>query len=100
MSEKEEFIYIMKAGEETKVELPPFSGTPSFIVTKVVMTKLPVGTEFYPGCKSIPSTRHPKTIRLINLDWAGVKVFAEYDHSSKMLKVISANVDSVTIKVL
>lgn len=100
MSEKEELIYIMKAGEETKVELPPFHGVPSFIVAKVVMTKLPVGTDFYPGCKSIPSTRHPNTIRLINLDWNGVKVSAEYDHSSKMLKVLSANVDSVTIKVL
>lgn len=100
MSDKEEYVYIMKAGEETKVELPLFHGVPSFIITKVVMTKLPVGTEFYPGSKSIPSTQHPNTIRLINLNWNGVKVHAEYDHSSKLLKVTSANVDSVTIKVL
>ncbi|QBZ70600.1 hypothetical protein pETSU_019 [Edwardsiella phage pEt-SU] len=99
MSDKEEYIYIMKAGEETKVELPPFSGFPSFTITNVLMNKLPVGTEYFPGAKSIPSTRHPTTIRLLNMSWNNIKVMAEYDHSSKMLKVISANVDSVTIKV-
>lgn len=95
----EEHIFIMKAGEETKVELPAFSNFPSFTIAKVLMGKLPVGTEYFPGAKSIPSTRHPATIRLLNMSWNGIKVMAEYDHTSKLLKVISANVDSVTIKV-
>lgn len=95
----EEHIFIMKAGEETKVELPPFSYLPSFTITKVLVGKLPVGTEFFPGAKSLPSTRHPNTVRYLNMNWNNIKVMAEYDHTSKMLKVTSANVDSVTIKV-
>lgn len=95
----EEHIFIMKAREETKVELPPFSDFPSFTIVKVVSSKQWIGTEYFPGAKSLPSTRHPNTVRYLNMNWNGIKVMAEYDHTSKMLKVTSANVDSVTIKV-
>lgn len=93
-------LYIMKVGEETKVEArSPFSAFPSLHVVKVVKDGLHVDTSFFPTAASLPSTKHPNTIRLLNLNWNGYSVKAEYDDSSKLLKVLSGNVDSVTIRI-
>lgn len=75
----------------------PSSPLPKLTVIAVVRDKQTTNTVFWPAAGSVPSTRHPKTIRFINLDWDGVKVKVEYDDSSKVLKVLSGNVDSVVI---
>lgn len=101
MKEVEDVLLLIKMGES--VQMPRrevFSHFPSLRIIKVVKDGIPIGTEYYPGAQSLPSTTHQKTIRLINLNWNGIKVNAEYDSTSKLVKVISGNVDSVTIKVI
>lgn len=76
-----------------------FASFPKLRVTKVVKDGKITSTDFWPTTGSLPSTRHSKTIRYINLDWNGTKAKIEYDDSSKLIKVLEGNVDSVTIEI-
>lgn len=101
MKEVEDIVLLIKMGES--VQMPRrevFSHFPVLRVIKVVKDGVPIGTEFFPGAQSVPSTRHPKTIRLVNLNWNGVDVRVLYDSTSKQVSLVSGNVDSVSIRVI
>lgn len=101
MKEVEDVTLLIKMGESTQMpRREAFSHFPLLRVIKVVKDGIPVSTEFFPGAQSVPSTIHQKTIRLINLNWNGIMVKAEYDSTTKLVKVTGGNVDSVTIKVI
>lgn len=90
----------MKVNDEMK--LPGrglFSKFPSLRITKILSGETWTNTEYWPTNCSLPSTKHPKTIRLINLNWNGVEAKVEYDDSSKMIKVMDCNVESITIEI-
>lgn len=82
--------------------LPPrgaFASLPKFRVISVVKDGKIISTEYWPTNGSLPSTKSSKHVRLINLNWNDVKVNAEYDDTSKVIKVLKGNVDSITIEV-
>lgn len=77
----------------------PFSGFPRLRIIKILSGGTWTSTEYWPTNDSRPSTRHPKTIRLINLNWVGVEAKVEYDDTSKLIKVLDCNVESITIEI-
>lgn len=91
---------VMKPGTEMLVPgRGLFASFPKLRVTKVITGDKHTSTDFWPTAGSLPSTRHSKTIRYINLDWNGVTVKIEYDDTSKLIKVLEGNVDSVVIEI-
>lgn len=100
MSDKpEQQKLIIDINSEVKLEVPPFSHFPNFRIIGVIKDGKEISTEYWPTNTSMPSTKHRETIRLLNLGWNGVKVKAEYDSTSKMIKVFDGNVDSIILRV-
>lgn len=91
---------IIKVGGEMKIPARPlFSSFPKFRIVEICKDNKTTNTSYWPNAGSLPSTHSPKHIRLINLDWNKVQVKMEYDETSKMIKVLSGNVDSVKIRI-
>ncbi|AEV89514.1 hypothetical protein OBP_077 [Pseudomonas phage OBP] len=87
---------------DSEMKMPgrgPFAGFPKLRIVGVIEGDKNTATDFWPTAESIPSTRHPKTIRLINLNWQKKTARVEYDDTSKIIKVFGGNVDSVVIKI-
>lgn len=92
---------VMKPGTEMLVPgRGLFASFPKLRVTEVVKDNKKINTEYWPSSGSLPSNTHERTIRLINLYWNGVDVKIEYDDSSKLIKVLEGNVDSVKIEIV
>lgn len=91
----------LDVGKEFKLPpREPFSHFPRFRLLTVVKDRRYSDSRFWPGSQSKPSTRHPKTIRFIQTDWNGAKVKIDYDDTSKVLKFVEGNVDTVIVEVI
>lgn len=90
----------MKANSEMRMPgRGLFSSFPCLRIIKILSGETWTNTEYWPTNCSLPSTQHPKTIRLINLNWNGVEAKVEYGDTSKMIKVMDCNVESITIEI-
>lgn len=101
MSQTEEKITLtVKLGEEVKVpSRGPFSSFPKLRVVGVTRYGQEFKTEYWPTTGSLPSNIHSKTVRLINLEWNGTRAKLEYDDTSKNIKFLSGNVESVNVEI-
>ena len=86
----------------TEVEAPyrgVFVSFPYLTLMSVEVEGKWINTEYMPGANSVPSTRHPKTIRQIHFNWKKMYVEIEYDDITKKIKAIRGNVTSVVVRV-